>query len=150
MTDEQRADRGTALPSADADYLRERFDPTSGADIAMLAEFRPDVVEGYLHLRRAARDSEVPGGLTARERELVILAIECARMKTNPPPVRHARHAIEAGATPMEIADVVSLCIMISGMLSYAESGRYVLKAAIERARELEKASGAGAGTHGS
>jgi alkylhydroperoxidase/carboxymuconolactone decarboxylase family protein YurZ len=150
MTDDQPAERVAGLPNADADYLRNRFDPTSGADIAMLAEFRPDVVEGYLNLRRAVRDSEVPGGLTPRERELVILAIECARMKTNPPPVRHARHAIEAGATPMEVADVVSLCIMISGMLSYAESGRHVLKAAIERARELEEGDGAEAATHGS
>ena len=82
------------------------------------------------------RDTIVEGGLTPRERELVILAIEIARMKTNPPPLRHARIAIDEGVTSAEIADVVSLCIMISGMLTFAESGRYVLKAAIDHERQ--------------
>lgn len=133
-----KPDEPAVWTAEDKEYLVKRFDPTSGGDIAMLAELRPDVVAGYLALRRAARDADNPGGLSPKDRELIILAIECARMKTNPPPVRHARLAVDEGATVAEIADVVSLCIMISGMLSYAESGRYVLKAAIERARELE------------
>jgi hypothetical protein len=52
--------------------------------------------------------------------------------KTNPPPVGHTRRAMAAGATVPEIAEVVSLCLMIGGMLTYHEAGWPVLKLAQE------------------
>lgn len=141
----RRSGAGGGSTAADLKYLAEHFDPKSAGDFKMLAELRPDVVANYLTLRRAVRDSVVPGGLSAKYRELVILAIECAAMKTNPPPLRHARLAVEAGATSMEVADVVSLCILIRGMVTFAESGRYLLKAAIDHERKLARTKTRGA-----
>ncbi len=106
------------------------------ADFELLAEYRPEVFGGYITLRQAAFNTDAEASLTPREKELIILAIEISRTKVNPPPVGHARRAIDAGATPADVAEVASLCIMISGMLSYQESGRHALRAAKERYTE--------------
>jgi alkylhydroperoxidase/carboxymuconolactone decarboxylase family protein YurZ len=107
------------------------------ADFQLLARYRPEVFAGYISLRQAAFNVGEAAALTRREKELVILAIEMARTKVNPPPIGHAKRAIEAGATPADVAEVASLCIMISGMLSYQESGRFALRAAEERYAQL-------------
>lgn len=120
------------------EYARRYYtDPKVIEDFELLSAYRPDVFEGYINLRRAAFAEPPDGALSASVKELIILAIECMARKTNPPPIFHARKAIDAGATVAEIADVVSLCIMIGGMLSYQESGRFVLRAAMERHNEL-------------
>lgn len=100
------------------------------ADFELLARYRPEVFGGYIALRKAAFNTDSHAALTPREKELIILAIEISRAKVNPPPIGHAKRAIEAGATPADVAEVASLCIMISGMLSYQESGRHALRAA--------------------
>jgi len=123
-----------ATPNGEAwDYAENYYqNPQVMADFELLARYRPEVFEGYMTLRQAAFNRGPEAALDVKTKELIILAIEVARTKTNPPPVGHTRRAIEAGATPSEIAEVVSLCIMISGMLSYQESGRFVLRAAEE------------------
>jgi hypothetical protein len=45
--------------------------------------------------------------------------------------------AIKAGATVEQVAEVVSLCIMIGGMLTFQESGKFALKAAEDAAAGL-------------
>lgn len=104
----------------------------------LLARYRPEVFEGYIALRRAAFNQGPDAALTPREKELIILAVDIARLKTNPPPIGHARRAIEYGATPHQIAELVSLCLMIGGMLSYRETGRFVLQAAEEHYERLQ------------
>jgi alkylhydroperoxidase/carboxymuconolactone decarboxylase family protein YurZ len=106
-------------------------------DFELLARYRPEVFDGYMTLRQAAFNTDENAALPRKVKELIILAIEIARTKTNPPPVGHTVKAVDAGATPAEIAEVAGLCIMIGGMLTYQESGRYVLRAAEERYREL-------------
>ena len=108
------------------------------ADFEMLARYRPEVFDGYIQLRKAAFNKGETAALEPKIKELIILAIEIARTKTNPPPVGHARRAVQSGATPAEVAEVVSLCILISGMLSYQESGRFVLRTAEETYQELQ------------
>jgi len=107
----------------------------------LLARYRPEVVHGYMTLRQAAFNTGEGAALSERYKELAILAIEIGRCKTNPPPVGHARKAIDAGATPSEVAEIVSLCIMIGGMLTYREAGRFALQEAEEHyARRKETA----------
>jgi alkylhydroperoxidase/carboxymuconolactone decarboxylase family protein YurZ len=77
------------------------------------------------------------GALDHKTKELIILGIECVSKKTNPPPVGHTRKAIEAGATPAEVAEVVGLSIMLGGMITFRESGRFVLREAVEHAARL-------------
>jgi alkylhydroperoxidase/carboxymuconolactone decarboxylase family protein YurZ len=102
----------------------------------MLVKYRPDVLDGYLTLRRAAFNDGPDSTLPLKVKELIVIAIECALMKTNPPPVGHAHRAIDAGATVEEIAEAVALCIPLTGMVTYQESGRFVIEAAEAYARE--------------
>ncbi|HYI66400.1 MAG TPA: carboxymuconolactone decarboxylase family protein [Candidatus Limnocylindrales bacterium] len=127
---------------ADAWAYAEQYygNPEVIADFELLARYRPEVFGGYITLRQAAFNVGPEASLTAREKELVILAIEISRTKVNPPPVGHAKRAIDAGATPADVAEVASLCILISGMLSYQESGRFALRAAEERHAERSEA----------
>lgn len=121
------------------EYARDYYqNPEVIADFELLARYRPEVFSGYINLRQAAFNRDAGAALTPREKELIILAIEIGRTKTNPPPTGHARRAIEAGATPADVAEVASLCIMISGMLSYQESGRHALRAAEDRYAEIQ------------
>ena len=126
-------------------YARDYYkNPEVIADFELLARYRPEVFGGYITLRQAAFNKGPDAALTPREKELVILAIEIGRTKVNPPPIGHARRAIEAGATPADVAEVASLCIMISGMLSYQESGRFALRAAEEHYAALNSEKGEG------
>jgi alkylhydroperoxidase/carboxymuconolactone decarboxylase family protein YurZ len=117
--------------SAAWEYAENYYqNPEVIADFELLARYRPEVFEGYVNLRQAAFNKGESAALDAKTKELIILAIEISRTKTNPPPVGHAKRAISSGATPAEVAEVVSLCILISGMLSFRESGRFALRAA--------------------
>lgn len=106
-----------------------------------LARYRPDVLVDWIDLRRSIFEGGGPGGLSLRDLELISTAIEVIAHKPNPD--RHARLAIEAGATVREVADVVSLCVLLGGMMTYIVSGQHALRAAEEKASELAKA-GAG------
>ena len=106
-----------------------------------LARHNPEAFIGYMGLRQGIFKEPPKGVLSQKTKELVILGIECALKKTNPPPVGHTRHAIAAGATVAEIAEVVSICIMIAGMLTYQESGRFVLEEAERLSEPTEAAS---------
>jgi alkylhydroperoxidase/carboxymuconolactone decarboxylase family protein YurZ len=121
------ADAGTDVED------RSRPDPL-GYEI--LSRYRPEVLHGYITLRKAAK-SNPRSVLSDAMRELIIIAIECARTKVNGPPTGHAIRAIHAGATVEEVAEVVSLCILIGGMLTYQESGKHALRAAEETAATL-------------
>jgi hypothetical protein len=103
-----------------------------------LSRYRPDVLVDWINLRRTLFESEDSGGLSLREFELVSTAIEIVAHKPNPD--RHARLAIDAGATVRQVADVVSVCILLGGMMSYIVSGQHALRAAEERAKELNRA----------
>ena len=114
-------------------YATEYYkDPKLRDTLGVLAKYRPEVFYGYMKLRQGAFNMGPDAALSTKIKELVIIAIEVATRKTNPPPIGHTRRAIEAGATVEEIAEVVSLCLLISGMLTYHESGMHVLKAAEE------------------
>jgi alkylhydroperoxidase/carboxymuconolactone decarboxylase family protein YurZ len=104
----------------------------------LLERYAPGVSEAYIGLRREAFRTERDSSLPDRVRELVIIAIECALMRTSPPPVMHARLAVDAGASVEEIAEVVALCIPIAGMLTYQESGKHVIAAAEAYVRERD------------
>jgi alkylhydroperoxidase/carboxymuconolactone decarboxylase family protein YurZ len=110
------------------DYARDYYqDERVLATFEPLARHNPGAFIGYMRLRRGIFTAPPEGALSIKTKELVILAIECALKKTNPPPLGHTRRAMAAGATVAEIAEVVSISIMIAGMLTYQESGRFVL-----------------------
>ncbi len=128
------------------DYARGYYrDPQVEQEFELLARFQPEVFASYMSMRRGLFRTPPDGALDRKTKELVILGVECMARKTNPPPTGHTRKAIEAGATPEEIAEVVGLCIMLGGMITFRESGRFVLKEAVEHAERLRQgATGSG------
>jgi alkylhydroperoxidase/carboxymuconolactone decarboxylase family protein YurZ len=118
------------------DYARRYYrDPEVEDSFRLLAQYSPSTFRGYMALRAGVFPVE-DGASTALPdpiKELVILAIEISALMS-PPPTYHARMAIDAGATVDQVAEVVALCVMLRGMISYQQSGRYVLEAAHERA----------------
>lgn len=116
-------------------YARKYYkDESIVAEFERLARYCPEVVTGYLTLRKGAFKEPPEGALPLKYKELLAVAIECARVM---PSDYHARKAVEAGATPDEVAEVVSLNIQLGGMVTYMHSGRFALKAAEEQAENM-------------
>ena len=118
-------------------YAEEYYgNPEVIADFELAARYRPEVFGGYITLRQAAFEH--------RRRCLADAAREGAdhpRHRDQPDEgesaAGRARQAGDrCGSDPADVAEVASLCIMISGMLSYQESGRHALRAAEERHAE--------------
>lgn len=125
------------------DYARSYYkDPEVEREFELLSEFQPEVFTSYMNMRSGLFKTPPDGALDRKTKELVILGIELMARKTNPPPVGHTRKAIESGATPKEVSEVVGLAIMLGGMVTFRESGRFVLREAVEHARRLEEGSG--------
>jgi len=103
----------------------------------MLARYRPKVLVDWIGFRRSVFETGDEKGLSLREFELISTAAEVIAHKPNPG--RHARLAIDAGATVQQVADVVGLCILLGGMMTFIVSGQHALKAAEDRAKELGK-----------
>jgi alkylhydroperoxidase/carboxymuconolactone decarboxylase family protein YurZ len=123
-----------------ADYYKADSDTVDS--FALLNEHGPHLVEAYINTRKAAfeQHAETEGRLSRKDRELVILGMEIMARK-NPPPIFHARKAVEAGASIGELIDVIGLCIMIGGMITYQDAGQFVLQEAIDHMERLEGAS---------
>lgn len=114
--------------------LRAYKSPDVMKDFELLATHCPDVAIRWMEFRRAVLPDGTTSGLSPKEKELITTAIEVALKKTNPPPEGHARKAVEAGATVQEIAEAIGICILLAGMVTYRESGRFALRAAVEHA----------------
>lgn len=128
---ESFADLGKA--STDG-YVSQYYTDAPTADsFALLKEHGSHLLDAYVASRKVAFEHTVdqPGHLSRKHRELVILGMEIMARK-NPPPVFHAQKAVEAGATIEEIVDVIGLCIIIGGMITYQDAGQFVLREAVE------------------
>jgi alkylhydroperoxidase/carboxymuconolactone decarboxylase family protein YurZ len=120
------------------EYARSYYkDPEVEREFELLSEFQPEVFSSYMAMRSGLFKTPPDGALDRKTKELVILGIELMGRKTNPPPVGHTRKAIESGATPKEISEVVGLAIMLGGMITFRESGRFVLREAVDHANRL-------------
>ncbi len=116
------------------DYVAQYYTEAATADsFGPLREHGGHLLDAYINTRKAAFEltADQPGRLSRKNRELVILGMEIMARK-NPPPVFHAQKAVEVGASIEEIIDVIGLCIMIGGMITYQDAGQFVLKEAIE------------------
>ena len=129
------------------EYARSYYqDPEVEREFELLARFQPAVFKSYMSMRSGLFQTPPGAALDRKTKELVVLAIECIARKTNPPPVGHTRKAIEAGASPEEVSEVVGLCIMLGGMITFRESGRFVLREAVEHAERITSGASTGDG----
>lgn len=107
-------------------------DAPAADEYRLLARHVPEFVDGYLRMRRALFGDDAQGALDPKVRELVTIGILVALKKTNPPPISHTRKALALGASSTEIAEVLALCILLGGMVTYRESGRFVMHEAAD------------------
>ena len=99
----------------------------------LLGRYLPESLEKWFESRRLLFRDPPEGALTARERELLAVAIEITARKPNVG--GHTKRAIDAGATVQEIAEVAFMCILLAGMITYVESGQNALRVAEEYAK---------------
>jgi alkylhydroperoxidase/carboxymuconolactone decarboxylase family protein YurZ len=134
------SDAQDPVGASTSDYVADYYkaDDEVVDSFSLLSEHGPHLVEAYINTRKAAFEqfAETDGRLSRKDRELVILGMEIMNRK-NPPPTFHARKAVEAGASIGEIVDVIGLCIMIGGMITYQDAGQFVLKEALEHQERI-------------
>lgn len=90
----------------------------------LMGERYPEALEHWMRARAALKD----GALTPMEEELVALGLKISTrhrdVETN------TIRAMQAGATALQIAEVVSTAMAIHGMVTYVEAGIRALKIA--------------------
>lgn len=104
---------------------------------AILGEQAPWALEGYLQMRRGVFGRAEEGGkgdIPKQYLELIVVALDI--LQDNQWGLRvHTQAALDAGATPDEIIQVVVLTIMSAGMVSYRKTGYLVLEHLAEHAQ---------------
>ncbi len=102
-----------------------------------LGKYLPDVMSSWTNFRRSTWKIPGEGGvLPFKFKELLAVGIEVAQCKQH---VGHVERAIDNGATVDEIAEVLGICIMLGGMMTYETGGKDVLKRAEAHAKKLGK-----------
>jgi alkylhydroperoxidase/carboxymuconolactone decarboxylase family protein YurZ len=90
---------------------------------------RDEIEERLCFLSDKKAGAQKPGGLTRKEKELILMSIANAHMRAAPAQL-HARAAIRAGATLAEIAEVSVLAIIARGMPSFKMAALPAIQAA--------------------
>ncbi len=84
---------------------------TSGANIKTFRQSQPDTGAGFTALHDAAM---APGAVGVKEKELIALAIGIAKQCVDCIGF-HMKAALRAGATREEIAETISVAVMMGG-----------------------------------
>jgi len=99
----------------------ERIDKEGGnVSLKVLAQVDIKYAKAQYEVFRAVQNTENPGGLSRKEKELIWMAVECAfQMNTNW--IRgHMKSALEAGATPLQILEAMEVASIPRGFPSIA------------------------------
>ncbi len=76
-----------------------------------LSQYTPDAAIAFQKLLEATLEK---GALPLKVKELVLVGIGIA-LRCEPCVVHHVKKALEAGATPQEIAEVIALAVLMGG-----------------------------------
>lgn len=101
--------------------FRERIDKEGGnASLKFFAQIDLQFAKAQHEVFHAVQNTEKPGGLSRKEKELIWMAIECA-FQMNPTWIRgHMKQAFEAGATPLQILEAMEVASIPRGFPSIA------------------------------
>jgi alkylhydroperoxidase/carboxymuconolactone decarboxylase family protein YurZ len=101
------------------------------------AKYNPDIIALWTKFRGSTWKVPGEGGhLPLKFKELLAVGIEVATCKLD---VGHVEASIDAGATLEEMAEVLGICIMLAGMMTYETGGKDVLKRAEAYAKKTGK-----------
>jgi len=90
----------------------------------LMGEKYPEAMEHMMRARVALND----GALTPKEEALVTLGLDISKLHNDVE--SQTVKAMQAGATAQQIAEVVGICMLKHGMVTYQEAGVRVLKTA--------------------
>ena len=101
-------------------------------------KYSPEIVEGFIKIRKATLRSGVEGAIPEKYKELIITAVEVATGRGEKGR-SHARKAVRLGASPKEVQEAVSLCIWLAGWATWVDGGSEAVKAAEEEEEKVKK-----------
>jgi alkylhydroperoxidase/carboxymuconolactone decarboxylase family protein YurZ len=73
-----------------------------------------------------------------RYKELIMVAVEAATGRGEKG-ISHARKAIRADATLHEVYEALAICIYLTGMATWVDSGKFCLQAAEEEYEKMKR-----------
>ena len=128
------------------DTTRKYFMETYGLvpdSFEVIDRFNPEALDAIAGFRTTIIPSKSGGGqvLSAKVKELIVTAVEVAAGRGEKGK-SHARKAIRVGATPDEVFEAVSLCIYLSGMMSWVDSGADAVKSAEDEYKKMKSGEG--------
>jgi len=97
-----------------------------------MSEYTPDAAQAFQKFLEATLEK---GTLPLKVKELVLVGIGIA-LRCEPCTVLHVKKALEAGATPQEIAEVIALAVLMGGG-PVATTSAKAFKALEELARKV-------------
>ncbi len=120
-------------------YFLETYGKHTPEAFEVIDRFNPEALDAIALFRSALIPTKAGGKevLSAKTKELIVTALEVAtgrgeRGKS------HARKAIRVGATPQEVFEAVSLCIYLSGMMTWVDSGADAVRSAEDEYKKLK------------
>lgn len=98
---------------------------------AVIDRYNPAALDGIASFRTAIIPSKSKADeiLSPKVKELIVTTLEVAAGRGEKGKT-HARKAVRAGATPSEVFEAVSLCIYLSGMMTWVDSGADAVRSA--------------------
>jgi AhpD family alkylhydroperoxidase len=99
------------------------------ASVQALIDHAPGALPGYLALREFAYG----GALDRRTLELLFVILDVVEGHTEAAKA-HAEEAVKAGLTVPQLAEALTVAMMVCGISSFATSGHHVLRCAAEAA----------------
>lgn len=102
----------------------------------MLGKYTPEIAETFSKFMEAALES---GTLPLKVKELILVGISVA-IRCEPCIVLHVRKALEAGATPQEIAEAIALTALMGGgpVVTYSAKAFRALEELAELKKKFE------------
>jgi alkylhydroperoxidase/carboxymuconolactone decarboxylase family protein YurZ len=104
--------------------------------VDLLSKYMPEALDGLTKFRDGFMEPPTPA-LTRKETHLLIMVLDAATGNGSGGAV-HARLAVEQGATAKQVAQALSLTMMVCGVPTFEKAGREILKAAETKENELK------------
>lgn len=106
---------------------------------AVIDRYSPETLDAILSFRTTLIPTEEANGkavLPAKTKELIVTALEVAAGRGEKGK-SHARKAIRCGATPEEVFEALSLCIYLTGMMTWVDSGADAVRSAEDEYQKM-------------
>jgi alkylhydroperoxidase/carboxymuconolactone decarboxylase family protein YurZ len=105
--------------------------------VDVLSNYTPEALEGLIQFREGFMNAPQPA-LQGKVRHLLFMVLDAAIGNATGGSV-HARLAIDQGASVKEVAEALTLTMMVCGVPTFEMAGKEILKAAEARAKEKKK-----------